>query len=58
MNLLAFLLVAVAFLLGLIVAWISRKELGGLLLGFGLAAVSLGVIIQCVFIDWSHTVHS
>lgn len=60
MNLIAFLLVAAALLLGLIVAAIDRKEPSStsFLLGVGLACVSLGVIVQHVFIHLHQTVHS
>lgn len=60
MNLLAFFLVAAALLLGVIVAVMARKEpaTASFLLGVGLAACSLGVIVQDVFIHLKHVVHS
>lgn len=55
MNLLAFLLVALGLVLGIAIiittGWWN-------LVGWALVAISAGVIIQEVFITWSHTVHN
>lgn len=54
MNLVAFILVLVAAILGaVIVIQTNWKSL----VGWALVALSVGVIIQEVFIKWSHTVH-
>lgn len=54
MNLLAFLLVALAGVIGVVIiiqtGWRN-------LVGWAIVALSVGVIIQEVFIKWSHAVH-
>lgn len=54
MNFLAFLLVAFALVVGVILIVQSWKNL----VGWALAAVSLGVIIQETLTKWSHTIHN
>lgn len=59
MNLLAFVFVLAAMILGIIVVvmtWASKAS-AQFLLGVGLALVSAGVIVQDVFIHWTHPVH-
>lgn len=60
MNLLAFILVLAAGVIGGIVVAISWKEKGsaGFLLGLAMALLSAGVIVNGVLLDWSHSVHS
>lgn len=55
MNLLAFILVLVAGVFGLVTVIQSGWKS---LVGWALVALSVGVIVQEVFIDWSHTVHT
>ena len=60
MNLLAFVLVLAAAIIGVIVAGMAwqPKAWPTFLLGLGLALCSVGVIVQDIFIHWSRTVHS
>ena len=55
MNLLAFCLVLVGGVLGAVTVVQSGWKS---LVGWALVAISVGVIVQEVFIDWSHTVHT
>lgn len=54
MNLLAFILVLVAGILGVVIIIQSGWKS---LVGWALVALSAGVIVQEVFIKWSHSVH-
>jgi hypothetical protein len=55
MNILAFILVVIGGALG--VAILVQTGIKSLV-GWALVAISVGVIIQEVFIHWSHSVHS
>lgn len=55
MNLLAFILVVVGGVFGVVTVVQSGWKS---LVGWALVLISVGVIVQEVFIDWSHTVHS
>jgi Na+/proline symporter len=59
MNLLAFILVLAAGILGAIVAFLNWKEKGsaGFLLGLAVGLLSAGVIVNEVLTKWSHSVH-
>lgn len=59
MNLLAFVLVLAAGIIGGIVMVLTwREKPPAFLLGLAVALLSLGVIFQCVFVHWSKTVHA
>lgn len=60
MNFVAFVLVLAAMILGIIVAVIARKEPSStsFLLGVAMALVAAGVVVQDVFVKWSHTIHT
>ena len=55
MNLLAFILVLVCGVLGVVTVIQSGFKS---LVGWALVAISVGVIVQEVFLDWSHSVHT
>lgn len=59
MNFLAFVLVLAAGIIGAIVVVMDWRTKGtAFLLGLAVALLSVGVIVQDVFIKWSHTIHN
>jgi len=54
MNFIAFLLVAFALVVGVILIVQNWRSL----LGWAVAALSAGVLVQETFTHWSHTIHN